>query len=406
MIDTSDLEKAAAEAETLLKAHVKQYARKDGTVVKEHDDSRQAHAASSAANDHHSRMKFDDPKDMGQNAKLHHDAAMKHIAAWQKGRAAGDESAKEHYYRASHHLSVAHSSRTFQPGNEGPAAQEATKTAEHISKLANKHQVEHTAESLDVGSGMHLMAAEAHQRAHQALESAFFRNHNDTAARAGFEKQMQVHKDAAAEHGNKAREITGVTTKATDKARTLGEHAKTAEDHIAASRAHAEAAKVNYDSEGRAEHEKAAKWHAGQAKKAEKDIAGAKGKPDSGDKEKAAGGEKQGEKGEQKKDGKRTPAHEVLEQAGLKHSPGKGYKPEADPYQTHKGNVRHKEIHEKLKAAGYRYTQKGKDTHGVEGEKEWHAYDRSIRGVNDTITLRGEGTKITRATRYTGPQRD
>lgn len=267
MINIDALEKATRETETLLKAHVKQYARKDGTIVKEHDDSRQAHAASSAANDHHSRMKFDDPKDMAQNAKLHHDAAMKHLAAYQKGRAEGDEGAKDSYYRASHHLASAHSSRSFIKGNEEKAAQEASKTADQVSKMAHKHQVEHTAESLDVGAGMHLLAQEAHHRAAQAHERAYSRKFDDTAGRAEHEKAMAKHKEAAAEHGKKVQEITGVTIKASDKARTLGEHAKTPEDHIAASRAHSEAAKLNYDSEGRAENEKAAKWHAEQAKK-------------------------------------------------------------------------------------------------------------------------------------------
>jgi hypothetical protein len=102
----------------------------------------------------------------------------------------------------------------------------------------------------------------------------------------------------------------------------------------------------------------------------------------------------------------RLSAHDALEQAGLKHSPGSGYKPELDPYQTHKGNATHAEVHKHLTAAGYRYTSKGNDKFGPEGEQAWHSYDRSSHGGNDKITLHGDGNKITRAVRYAGPHRD
>jgi hypothetical protein len=282
--EKSQLDSAITRSETLLKAHVKASQRKtaSGAVVqvKEHEDGRKAAAASQAANQHHSKADFDSPDDMNRAAKLHTEAAMKHIQAFHSGRGAGDEEASNHYYKASGHLGSAHATRTFIKGHEVEAAKEASKTAETLSKVANKHQVEHTAANLDVGASTHLLAMEQHQRARDAHEKAANAKYGDTAAMAEHEKQAQKHNAAATEHGKKVQEIAGVTIKATAKARTLGEHAKTAEEHIAASQAHSEAAKLNYDSEGRAEHEKMAKFHAGKAGKDES-AAGEKRKTDS-----------------------------------------------------------------------------------------------------------------------------
>lgn len=301
-------------SERLVKARVKAYQRTTASgkmvQVKEHTDSRQAamqeakkdrpaakpdekkahekpqqeskwpaaaaaaQDASRTAEDHDRKMDINSKDSMVENSKYHREAAMKNLEAFHND--AGTDVGRQHYYKASSHLGRATANLTFHKGDERVAANTISSMAESVSKIANKHVTEQRAASLDYGSGMHLLAAEQHMRAAHAHQTAYSRHWDDDAARSEHNKKMAYHQAKAKEHGTKAKEIADITVKASDKARVLGDNAKTTEDHIAASLAHKEAAKLNYDSEGRAEHEKMAKYHAGKAKAGDQEGATAR----------------------------------------------------------------------------------------------------------------------------------
>lgn len=362
------------DTEDIRKSHVKEYTRTTASgasvQVKEHDDKRQAaEEATKAADKHQAGMDWGKP-DTKKLQKLHHDAAKKHIDAMEAAHQAGDgESMRHHFHKASMHLGAAGSAGTFHRKDAADNAKAQTAMADHISAIAAKHKGEKTAHDLDHGSSIHLLAMEQHQRA-SAAHSAHHNSVYGAPEADEANSKAEGHQAAARDHGKSVQHFSGIAIKASDHAYNIGKAAdksKNPEDHKDAAALHRHAASLDYDSEGRAEHE---------AKAAEHD-------------KKATATDKPAEK--------KQSASDVLEQAGLKHKPGEGYRPELDPYQNHYGSVPHSVVHQHLEDAGYKYTKKGAD---------WHEYSRSSHAGADRITLYGEGKTIKRATRYSGPHRD
>jgi hypothetical protein len=225
-------------------------------------------------------MDFGNDDDWHKVHKLESAAAMKHLDNFATG--AGSDEGRESYYKASGHMAQAATAAThLARGGDRKAPAMMSQFADTVSKAADKHKVEHNAASLDYGSGTHLLAMDAHRHAEDAHRRAADKHYDDPKVRDEHLKAAEQHKQKIVEHGKKGSEISGIAVKAIEKARTLGEHAKTADDHIAAAQAHKEAAGLDYDSEGQAEHKKAAKWHAAQAKKlGEKDQGGTDRKED------------------------------------------------------------------------------------------------------------------------------
>jgi hypothetical protein len=195
---------------------------------------------------------------------LHHDAAKKHIDAMETAHKAGDgESMRHHYYKASMHLGAAGSAGTFDRKDKDSNATEQSKMAEHIGKIADQHKAEDNAHSLDHGSSIHLLAAEQHRRAQDA--------HSHASGAVG-DKHMdkyEHHRDKSKHHGAQVVENAGKVNKANDAAYAASDKAGLsgkAKDHKAAAAAHREAAKLNYDSEGKAENEAKAAEHDKKAK--------------------------------------------------------------------------------------------------------------------------------------------
>lgn len=248
----------AAPALFLVKSHVKGYTRrsKSGAVtqVNDYETARQAAAAASKkANDHQAKQDWNNPDTKG-GAKLHAEAGMKHLQAMKAAHDKGDsESMREHYYKASHHLASVDHHLSFNPKDKKARAAHAEKIADALSKVANAHKVEHNHRSLDYGSSIHLLAAEHHNRA----ASANYNSNNDEKGRK--------HREAAIEHGKKTSEIAGVSVSASEHAWNASDRARIGGDqpghHMDAMKAHQKAAELNYDPEGRAEHEKAAEHH-------------------------------------------------------------------------------------------------------------------------------------------------
>ena len=257
-------------ATDLAKAHVKQYTRQDGTIVREHDDSRQAaQAASEKANTHQEQTDWRNP-DVKTGARLHHEAAMKHVAAMRDAFDNGQgEAAREHYHKAGIHMGAANSHLTFTRGNEDHRADVTSRVADAVSKEANKAKIEHDSNSLDRHSSMHLTAQSAHQHAEAAHMAAANANWNDEAAREKHLAAAKYHRDQASKHGKAVQESSGIAVKATQDARRASERAdrtNSPEDHKAAAEANKQAAELTYDSDGKKEHLAAAKEHAEKAK--------------------------------------------------------------------------------------------------------------------------------------------
>jgi len=246
----------------LLKSHVREHQRrsKSGAVtqVSSYETSRQAaEAASKKANDHQAKQDWNKPDTKG-GAKLHTEAGLRHLQAMHAAHMDGNsEAMRGHYYKASHHLASADHHLSFNPKDRKEHARVAGIKAEAVSSVADQHKHEETANSLDYGSNIHLLAAEQHNRA------------RDAHSKIGDEDKASYHKEASIAHGKKASEIANVSVEASEHAWNASDRARIGGDkpehHLDAMRAHRKAAALNYDSEGRAEHEKAAKEHGDKA---------------------------------------------------------------------------------------------------------------------------------------------
>ena len=254
--------------ETLLKSHVKEYTRTTASgasvQVKEHDDKRQAaEEATKAADKHQAGMDWSKP-DTKKLQELHHDAAKKHIDAMEAAHQAGDgESMRHHFHKASMHLGAAGSAGTFHRKDAADNAKAQTAMADHISAIAAKHKGEKTAHDLDHGSSIHLLAMEQHQRA-SAAHSAHHNSVYGTPEADEANSKAEGHQSAAREHGKSVQHFSGIAIKASDHAYNIGKAAdksKNPEDHKEAAALHRHAASLDFDSEGRAEHEAKAKEH-------------------------------------------------------------------------------------------------------------------------------------------------
>lgn len=263
--------------ETLLKSHVKEYTRTTASgasiQVKEHDDKRQAaEEATKAADKHQAGMDWSKP-DTKKLQKLHHDAAKKHIDAMEAAHQAGDgESMRHHFHKASMHLGAAGSAGTFHRKDAADNAKAQTAMADHISAIAAKHKGEKTAHDLDHGSSIHLLAMEQHQRA-SAAHSAHHNSVYGTPEADEANSKAEGHQAAARDHGKSVQHFSGIAIKASDHAYNIGKAADKSnnpEDHKEAAALHRHAATLDYDSEGRAEHEAKAAEHEKKAKAAEK----------------------------------------------------------------------------------------------------------------------------------------
>jgi hypothetical protein len=231
--ETEELQKAInlgqQAVEILSKSHVKEYTRTTASgasvQVKEHDDSRQAHQATKTA------------KTLSKEADT---AGTKesHIAAAE----AHDKAFHEHRQARENH------------------------TGEDV---AAKHKGEKTAHDLDHGSSIHLLAMEQHQRA-SAAHSAYHNSVYGTPEADEANSKAEGHQSAVRDHGKAVQHFSGIAIKASDHAYNIGKAAdksKNPGDHKEAAEAHRNAAKLDWDSESRAEHEAKAAEH---DKKAEK----------------------------------------------------------------------------------------------------------------------------------------
>lgn len=270
----------STQTEALLKSHVKEYTRTTASgaaiQVKEHDDKRQAALnASKFAEESQAKHNWDDPKGTKTVAASHADAAHAHVLALR--HASTNEQINEHMHAASRHLQANHSMENFHRGNEEKHAENSSNHAHEITRHAFSESHDdkgnelpsHDSATLNKRSSLHMLAMEQHQRA-SAAYMALANKHYGKPEEKEAQKKADFHTGEARAHGKEVQRLSNITISARDKAYAASDKAKksgTTDDHKAAADAHREAAKLDFDSEGSAEHEAKAAEH---DKKAEK----------------------------------------------------------------------------------------------------------------------------------------
>ena len=288
--DSDDLHKAVAEvqnaADELLKSHVKEHTRVSTSgafsQVSAYDDKRQAaQAATTKADATRSKVNYDKPNDLRDAADAHYAAAHAHIEALK--HATTNEDINHHNHSASRHLQEAdglHSYANSQDSSEhsGMDATAHADRAEHHAKKIGKSALgehdENTSEGLNKKTSLHLLAMEQHQRAKSHHMDAANKNYDDEETRDSHLYHAQENQDATLAHGKEVRRSTKISIDADERARAASAKADASgkpEDHKAAADARRAAAKLNYDSEGKTEHEKKSEQHEKKAKPVEND---------------------------------------------------------------------------------------------------------------------------------------
>lgn len=276
--------------EVLQKSHVKQHSRtgKTGAVtqVSAYDDKRQnAAEATNRAERNQGKHNWNDPRDTRVIAADHSEAAFAHVEALKHAKT--NDAINHHLHAASRHLQANESMHSFadsqtqpkvplrnqssrkaNPGDGRPLT--VSNFAKEISDHANgAADSESTSEGLNKKASLHMLAMEQHHRAQAAYMKAATQSIGNKEQSDTYMHYAQCHADAAMKHGKEVRRLSGISVDATNKAYSASEKANRSGkpgDHKAAAEAHHKAAKLNYDSEGAADHARKAKEHEEKAK--------------------------------------------------------------------------------------------------------------------------------------------